>query len=141
MLALENRTKESRREMDILDVLEEIKDINSQKEGITFDALMDKHLEREQIEEKEEEEIVEAIVKAAFDRERTKIKRVKEDSHDTNINTNNVNTRKRQLETPTNSKSKLSNLVKRKADKTQPSVNPVGSLGLLSNYSSDDSSD
>uniref|UniRef100_A0A1X7TCT2 Uncharacterized protein n=1 Tax=Amphimedon queenslandica TaxID=400682 RepID=A0A1X7TCT2_AMPQE len=33
MLALENRTKESRREMDILDVLEEIKDINAQQEG------------------------------------------------------------------------------------------------------------
>lgn len=49
--------------MDILDVLEEIKDINSQKEGITFDELMERHLEYEREEVNEEEQVVEAITK------------------------------------------------------------------------------
>uniref|UniRef100_A0A1X7V9C1 Uncharacterized protein n=1 Tax=Amphimedon queenslandica TaxID=400682 RepID=A0A1X7V9C1_AMPQE len=63
MLALENRTKESRREMDILDVLEEIKDINAQQEGVSFEQLMEKHLEKEREESQEEEQIVDALAK------------------------------------------------------------------------------
>lgn len=48
MLALENRTKESRREMDVLDALEEIKDWNSRNAQVKFQDLMERHLEDEQ---------------------------------------------------------------------------------------------
>uniref|UniRef100_A0A1X7VA11 Splicing factor YJU2 n=1 Tax=Amphimedon queenslandica TaxID=400682 RepID=A0A1X7VA11_AMPQE len=80
MLALENRTKESRREMDILDVLEEIKDINAQQEGVSFEQLMEKHLEKEREESQEEEQIVDALAKAVFQAESKKIKRIEEDN-------------------------------------------------------------
>ena len=49
--------------MDIIDVLEEIRDVNSQHEGVTFDQLMEKHLERERKEEEEEEQIDDALAK------------------------------------------------------------------------------
>ena len=47
MLALENRTKESRMEMDVLDALEEIRDWNARNAQVKFEDLMDKHLEDE----------------------------------------------------------------------------------------------
>lgn len=49
--------------MDILDVLEEIKDINAQQEGVSFEQLMEKHLEKEREETQEEEQIVDALAK------------------------------------------------------------------------------
>ena len=49
--------------MDILDVLEEIKDINAQQEGVSFEQLMEKHLEKEREESQEEEQIVDALAK------------------------------------------------------------------------------
>lgn len=47
MLALENRTKESRREMDVLDALEEIRDWNARNAQVKFEELMEQHLESE----------------------------------------------------------------------------------------------
>ena len=49
--------------MDILDVLEEIRDLNAQQEGVTFQQLMDRHLERERKEEEEDEQIIDALAK------------------------------------------------------------------------------
>lgn len=49
--------------MDILDVLEEIRDVNAQHEGVTFEQLIDKHLDREREELQEEEQIDEALAK------------------------------------------------------------------------------
>lgn len=60
---MENRTKESRREMDILDILEEIKDVNAQQEGVSFEQLMGKHLDRENEESNKEEQVVDALAK------------------------------------------------------------------------------
>ena len=47
MLALENRTKESRMEMDVLDALEEIRDFNDRNAQVKFEDLMEKHLDVE----------------------------------------------------------------------------------------------
>ena len=49
--------------MDILDVLEEIRDLNAQQEGVTFQQLMERHLEREKKEAEEEEQIIDALAK------------------------------------------------------------------------------
>ena len=49
--------------MDILDVLEEIRDVNAQNEGVSFEQLIDKHLEREKNEIEDEEQIDDALAK------------------------------------------------------------------------------
>ena len=49
--------------MDIIDVIEEIRDVNYQHEGVTLDQLMEKHLELERKEEEEEEQIDDALAK------------------------------------------------------------------------------
>lgn len=75
MLALENRTKESRMEMDVLDALEEIRDYNARNAQVKFEDLMEKHLEDEGrlAEQIEEQDKVQAS--KAFEKHR-KIKRL-----------------------------------------------------------------
>ena len=80
MLALENRTKESRREMDVLDALEEIRDWNARNAHVKFDDLMEKHLEAEQEEREKEEREDEALISDVFGRHRKAIRRLKDDS-------------------------------------------------------------
>ncbi len=53
MLALENRTKESKQEIDVLDALEEIRDYNAKNAQVKFEDLLEKHFESE-IKEKDE---------------------------------------------------------------------------------------
>lgn len=78
MLALENRTKESRREMDVLDALEEIRDWNARNAHVKFDDLMERHLEAEQKTKEEEEREDEALVSDVFGRQRETIRRLKD---------------------------------------------------------------
>lgn len=80
MLALENRTKESRREMDVLDALEEIRDWNARNAHVKFDDLMERHLEAEQEEREKEEREDEALISDVFGRHRETIRRLKDDS-------------------------------------------------------------
>ena len=82
MLALENRTKESRREMDVLDALEEIRDWNARNAHVKFDDLMEKHLEAEQEEREREEREDEALISNVFGSHRKAIRRLKDDSGD-----------------------------------------------------------
>ncbi|RIB06519.1 CWC16 protein, partial [Gigaspora rosea] len=56
MKALENRTIDSKREMDILDALDEIRTRNARNERVDSDALLDKMLESDQNDEKSEKE-------------------------------------------------------------------------------------
>ena len=73
MLALENRTKESRREMDVLDALEEIRDWNARNAHVKFDDLMERHLETEKKVKEEEEREDEALVSRLFGKQQEKI--------------------------------------------------------------------
>ena len=82
MLALENRTKESRREMDVLDALEEIRDWNARNAHVKFDDLMKKHLETEQEEKEREEREDEALISNMFGRHREAVRRLKDDNSD-----------------------------------------------------------
>lgn len=78
MLALENRTKESRREMDVIDALEDIRDWNARKAGVKFEDLMDRHilLEKQEAERQEQED--EAIVNKMFSRKSEIVKRLED---------------------------------------------------------------
>ena len=80
MLALENRTKESRREMDVLDALEDIRDWNARNAQVKFEDLMERHLESERKALDEQEKADEALVKKVFGRERDAIRRLNDDA-------------------------------------------------------------
>ena len=83
MLALENRTKESRREMDVLDALEEIRDWNARNAHVKFDDLMTKHLAAEQRAREQEEREDEELVSTIFSGQRDKvIKRLNDSDED-----------------------------------------------------------
>ncbi|CAG8451735.1 3526_t:CDS:2 [Ambispora leptoticha] len=70
MKALENRTLDSKREMDILDALDEIRTRNARNERVDSDALLDRLIELEEEREKTLEEIIEEeddkLAKAVF---------------------------------------------------------------------------
>jgi len=82
MLALENRTKESRREMDVIDALEDIRDWNARKANVKFDDLMNNHLEAEKQELSKQEAEDEALVSKTFTKESESIKRLDDDDID-----------------------------------------------------------
>ncbi len=82
MVALENRTKESRREMDVIDALEDIRDWNARKATVKFDELMDHHLEFEKEELKKQEREDEALVNKMFSSGAESFKRLDDDEDD-----------------------------------------------------------
>jgi len=82
MVALENRTKESKQEIDVLDALEEIRDYNAKNAQVKFEELLGKHME---IKVKEEKELIEeekAEAKKAFDESSSAVKRIREESEE-----------------------------------------------------------
>lgn len=82
MLALENRTKESRMEMDVLDALEEIRDWNARNAQVKFDDLMGKHLEDENKLAEEIEERDKEMASKVFDEHRM-VKRLRDEDEET----------------------------------------------------------
>jgi len=90
MKALENRTLESKKEMDILDALDEIRTKNARTERLNIDEVNEKILKRQQKTEEElirmEEEEIDKIAKATFKTDDgDNVKRIAEDVDDTNI--------------------------------------------------------
>lgn len=78
MLALENRTKESRREMDVLDALEEIRDFNARNAQVKFEELMKRHLETEANAVEEAERADKQLTDKIFSKRQEKIRRIDE---------------------------------------------------------------
>jgi len=90
MKALENRTMESKKEMDILDALDEIRTKNARTERLNIDEVNEKILKRQQKTEEEllrlEEEEIDKIAKATFKTDDGEnVKRIAEDVDDTDI--------------------------------------------------------
>uniref|UniRef100_UPI00358E66A3 splicing factor YJU2 n=1 Tax=Myxine glutinosa TaxID=7769 RepID=UPI00358E66A3 len=80
MKVLENRTKDSKLEMEIMENLEELKELNQRQANVDFDKMLRKHLEvQEEMcrrkEEEEEREIKELLSSA-------RVKRIQEDNSD-----------------------------------------------------------
>lgn len=70
MKALENRTIDSKIEMDVLDALDEIRTRNARNERVDADALLDKLVDQDIVKEKSQEELLEEedskLAKAIF---------------------------------------------------------------------------
>ena len=79
MKSLENRTYDSKREMDVLDALEEVRQMNRRLAKVNHEELLLKTLAK--YEDKEEEAATEQACKESFDKhkERLKYKRINED--------------------------------------------------------------
>lgn len=63
MKALENKTYDSKREMEILDALEELKELNKRKAKVTVDQLLEQTLMDNDKQEQEDREIAKNILK------------------------------------------------------------------------------
>ncbi|XP_078662777.1 splicing factor YJU2-like [Branchiostoma floridae x Branchiostoma belcheri] len=100
MKVLENRTKDSKYEMDILENLEELRDLNQRQAKVDFEAMLQQNAqsaeERKKLQEEEEERQVREIMGEAY-----VVRRLEDDSdsdEETNKRqktTNGVNTNKR----------------------------------------------
>ncbi len=162
MMALENRTKESRREMDVIDALEDIRDWNARKATVKFDELMDNHLvsEKQELErqEKEDEDLVNTIFSSASVGGES-IKRLDDEEEEEpppakmakiEENSSLTSTAPSTSTKTSKSKSKLAGLVVKKkltnSNACKPSTTkqkvensqPQGLLGLIGVYSSSD---
>ncbi|CAH1756568.1 5267_t:CDS:2 [Entrophospora sp. SA101] len=88
MKALENRTMDSKREMDILDALDEIRTRNARNERVDANELLDKLVEEEEVTSKTEQEILEEqdeqLAKSIFNTDHTK-KIINEEQHMKNL--------------------------------------------------------
>jgi hypothetical protein len=66
MRQLENRTIESKREMDVLDALEEIREMNNRNAGIALDEVLDEHMSKGHSLLIKQDQEDEAAIAAAF---------------------------------------------------------------------------
>ncbi len=145
-------------------MLEEIRDVNAQHEGVTFEQLIDKHLDKERKEIEEEEQIDEALAKcvwielrmvcytliifrAAFSKARSDLKRLKDDDLDDVTVLKKSKTDDQAGRSSSSKKKLLGGLVRKKTNnETVTESNPstvkssATSLGLLSAYTDDSSS-
>lgn len=138
MLALENRTKESRREMDVLDALEEIRDWNARNAQVKFEDLMDKHLKSEVEAVEDQEKADKELASKIFSKHQESIKRLDDEpvlsaSKRTKLALDSHSTKP--------SKPQLSGIIVKCSKKPEAKQEAKNPLSLLADYnSSEDSS-
>uniref|UniRef100_A0A8C4WWU9 Splicing factor YJU2 n=1 Tax=Eptatretus burgeri TaxID=7764 RepID=A0A8C4WWU9_EPTBU len=127
MKVLENRTKDSKLEMEIMENLEELKELNQRQANVDFDKMLRKHLEvqEEMCRRKEEEE--EREIKALFSSAR--VKRIQEDNSDSDDDSLS-NKRFRLFSKATDVLTEDSEKHDKKKQKTENQEHSVSSSGL-----------
>lgn len=140
MLALENRTKESRREMDVLDALEEIRDWNARHAQVKFEDLMEKHLKCEVEAAEDLEKADKELASKIFSKRQENIKRLEDEtemippaSKKTKLSRDDSSSKTSSL------KAKLSGIIVKK-ESSVSKCETKASLSLLANYSSSEDS-
>ena len=127
MLALENRTKESRREMDVLDALEEIRDFNARNAQVKFDELMKKHIETESKVTEDLEQADKNLAEKIFSQSQGSIKRIDD------VEVKAPHPKRPKIDDTKSLRTKLSGVIVKKSDKKP-------AMSLLSEYCSSSSS-
>lgn len=156
MKLLENRTKQSKNEIELLESLEELKDLNRRQQAVDYDTMLMAYdptiseREREERLQKLDDDYVKSVkfqnnqkrkivVEEEIVEDLPEVKIAKAESTSTSLITN-----KPSKVTSTITKSKFSGLIKMKkdlSDVTQPPQKPTNSLSLLGAYSDSDNSD
>jgi len=159
MKLLENRTKQSKQELDLIESLEELKDLNKRQRTINYDEILEQYnVKTEEEQEKEDEEFIQSVFKkrvpaggsiieeivGEVDDEPVK-KRTKEGESSSSI----PEKQKRAVpvkESTTKSWNKSIGILTRKKQEVlvkpkavDPPKAPIASLGMLGAYSGSDS--
>ena len=146
MLALENRTKESRREMDVLDALEEIKDWNSRNAQVKFEDLMQRHLESETKAAEDLDKADKDFASKVFHKYQESMINRLEETKDEAVpaskrpKVDKGSTIAEDSVAKSSLKAKLSGVIITKSSKQAESETPTKSLSLICDYSSSEDS-
>jgi hypothetical protein len=148
MKSLENRTLDSKREMDIMDALDEIRTRNARSERVDVEEVLDRFSaedkavisSRMKLEEEEDERQAKAIFESADGEQVRKLKEAEPEAISL------VNQTKSAMEIPS---FKPSAIIKKRKQSTSNGMvivkkkkedeKPAGALSLLSNYNDNDS--
>ncbi|XP_043224968.1 splicing factor YJU2-like isoform X2 [Amphibalanus amphitrite] len=81
MKMLENRTKQSRHEMDMIEKLEELKDLNQRQAHVDYDSMLQRYSRQQEAEEQRQEQEDEEYIRSVFGKGKdSAVKRVRDDS-------------------------------------------------------------
>lgn len=149
MKLLENRTQQSKQEIELMESLEELRDLNRRQGNVDYDSMLLKYNPaelKEQIKRMQEEED-ERTVQNLMGTKRKIDEEVDEEILDSQVDID-ISKKKSNLFTPTTqscvkkkvSKLNLSNIVKVNNLSTDKPKEPCNSLSLIGNYSSSDDS-
>lgn len=166
MKLLENRTQQSRNEIELLESLEELKDLNRRQQRVDYDTLLEQFNTTETEREREErlERMDEEFIKGVNFHNKTTVKRVAaeeiveiDEKEEKKAKLENTKIEKPLLQNKVTSqslsvggfsnKNLMKNLIKAKAapsttvSKTETTTSSTNALSLLSGYSDSDESD
>eukprot|EP00112_Aurelia_sp_Birch-Aquarium-sp1_P012878 Seg2713.5 transcript_id=Seg2713.5/GoldUCD/mRNA.D3Y31 product="YJU2 splicing factor" protein_id=Seg2713.5/GoldUCD/D3Y31 len=136
MKALENRTMESRQEMDMLEKLEELKDLNARHAAVDHDQLIRDHiLVDEEARKRKQEEADEALIKSVFgNNDDGYVKRIDDfaadDDDDDDCQIRNVN-KPPAIEDEGNRKRIATDLLMEEEESTKPKKKPKQEHGVV----------
>ncbi|TRY81676.1 hypothetical protein DNTS_025993 [Danionella cerebrum] len=99
MKVLENRTRDSKLEMEVLENLQELKELNQRQARVDFEGMLDKYKELEQRQRQMEQEEDERETKEMMDR--ALVKRLRDSDSDEETESANERSRKRAADKPT----------------------------------------
>ncbi|XP_059419030.1 splicing factor YJU2-like isoform X2 [Carassius carassius] len=134
MKVLENRTRDSKLEMEVLENLQELKELNQRQAQVDFEGMLDKHKEMERRQREREQEEDERETKEML--ERALVKRLRDSDSEDEAEDANDRSRKHTADKPTdilttdvNTGSQGSSSVGVKKQKLESWERSVGGLG------------
>lgn len=99
MKVLENRTKDSKMEMEVLETLQELKELNQRQAQVDFEGMIDRYRELERVEKEREKEEDERETKEMLDR--AFVKRLRDSDSDSEEESNSLMSKTASEDKPT----------------------------------------